>query len=85
MQTLRPLSCEPGARRLSLLLRFAEERRRGQAEEHDLFAGCGADVVVQTQDLGAGDFLDDRFQDRPRRFDKLEPYLFEQVPPLLGR
>ena len=57
----------------------------GQGEEHDLFAGHGADVVVQAQHLDAGDLLDHRFQDRPRRFDQLGPDFFEQVPPLLGR
>jgi len=40
--------------RLPLLL-FADERRLGQSEDHDLFAGGGADVVVQAHDLGARD------------------------------
>ena len=30
---------------------FAELRRLGQREEHDFFAGHGADVVVQAQVL----------------------------------
>ena len=68
-----------------LLLRFAELRRFGQGEEHDLFAGDGADVVVQAHDLDAGDFLDHRLQERPRRFEQMGAYLFEQVSPLLGR
>ena len=54
-------------------------RRLGEREEHDLFAGDGADVVVQAQHLDAGDFLDHRFHHRPRRFDRVRPHLFEQV------
>ena len=41
--------------------------------------------MVQAQHLDAGDFLDHRLHDRPRRFDQLRPDLFEQVPLLLGR
>ena len=50
----------------------------------NLFSGHGADVVVQAQHLDARDLLDHCFHDRPRRFDQMGPYLFEQVPPLLG-
>ena len=57
-------------------------RRVGQGEEHDLFSGHGADVVVQAQHLDACDVLDDGFDDRPRRFDQVRAYLFEQVPTL---
>jgi hypothetical protein len=67
------------------LLCFAEERRLGQSEEQDFFAGYCADVVVQAQHLGAGDLLHHRFHDRPRRFDQMGPDLFEQVPPLVRR
>src|SRR5690349_11593933 len=44
-----------------LLLNSAEIGRLAQGEEHDLLAGVGADVVVQTQDFDAGDFLDHGF------------------------
>ena len=37
------------------------------------------------RNIGASDLLDHRFQDRPRRFDQVGPYLLEQVPPLLPR
>jgi hypothetical protein len=42
-------------------------------------------AVVQVHHLDAGDLLDHGFHDRPRRFGQMGPYLFEQVPPLLGR
>src|SRR5579871_1040125 len=67
------------------LLRFAERRRLGQGEEQDLFAGAGADVVVQAHHLGAGGLLHQRLHDGPRRLDQMGAYLLEQVPPLLGR
>ena len=51
----------------------------GQGEEHDLFAGDRADVMVQTYDFGAGDLLDHGLHDRPGRFDQMRPHLFEQV------
>ena len=35
--------------------------------------------------LDAGDLLDHRLQERPRRLDQMGPHLLEQVPPLLGR
>ena len=35
--------------------RFTEKRRLGQGEEHHLFAGDGANIVVQAQDLDAGE------------------------------
>jgi hypothetical protein len=52
-----------------LFLCFAEKRRLGQGEEHHFFARKGADVVVHAQHLDAGDLLDHRLHDRPRRFD----------------
>ena len=60
-------------------------RKAGQGEEHDLFAGDGADVVVQAEPLDAGGLLDHRFQERPGRFDQLGSYLLEQVSPFFGR
>lgn len=66
-------------------LGFAEERRLGQSEKHDLFSSNGADVVVEAQHLGAGDLMDQCFHDRPGRFNQMLPYLFDQVPPFLGR
>ncbi len=67
------------------ILGFPEERRFHQGEEHDLFTGDGADVVVQTQHLDAGDLLDHRFHEGPGRFEQVGPDLFEQVPAFLGR
>src|SRR3954454_16915606 len=58
---------------------FAAIGRLCQAEENELFAGQGADVVVQAGDLDAGDLLDHAFQDRPGRLDELGPHLLEQV------
>jgi hypothetical protein len=49
-----------------LLLDVADLSSLGQGEEHDLFTGYGADVVVQAKHLDAGDLLDHRFQERPR-------------------
>ena len=66
-------------------LGVAVKRRLGQGEENDFLAGCGADVVVQAQHLAAGDLLDHRFHDRPRRLDQVRAYLFEQVSALLDR
>ena len=65
-------------------LGLTEIRRFGQGEENDLLAGEGADVMVQAPHLDAGDLLDHRFQDRPRRFDQVGPYLLEQVSAFLG-
>ena len=67
------------------LLGFADLRRVNQGEEHDLFAGHGADVMVQAEHFDAGDLLDHRLHQRPRRFEEMGPDLLEQVPPLLGR
>jgi len=47
---------------------FSENRRRIQREDHDLLTGERADVVVQAENLGAGDVPNDRFQERPPRF-----------------
>src|SRR5580693_10732832 len=41
--------------------------------------------MVQAHHLDAGDLLDQRLQERLRRFDQMGPYLLEQVPPLLRR
>jgi hypothetical protein len=38
-------------------LSFAELRQPGQGEKHDLFAGHGADIVVQADWFCAGDLL----------------------------
>ena len=59
-------------------------RRLGQGKENDLLTGYRTNVVVQAQHLDAGDLLDHHFQDRPGRFHQMRPYLFEQVPALLG-
>jgi RNA polymerase sigma factor (sigma-70 family) len=77
-----PFACASSER--LFLLEFAVLRRLGQREEHNLLAGYGADVVVHAQHLHAGNLMDHRFHDRPRRFDQVSPDLFEQVPPLLG-
>lgn len=53
--------------------------RLGQGEEHHLFSGHGADVVVQAQHFDARDLLDHGFHNRPRRFAKMGPHLFQQV------
>ena len=50
---------------------FAGTGRLGEGEEHDLLAGDGADVMVQAQHLDAGDVLDHRLAQRPRRRDQL--------------
>ena len=65
-------------------LYVAKMRRLCQGEEHNFFAGYGANVVVQAQHFGAGDLLDHRFHDRPGRFDQMGPYLFEQVSSFLS-
>jgi hypothetical protein len=59
--------------------------RLGQGKEHDLLSGHGTDVVVQAQHFDARDLMDHCFHDRPRRFSKMGPHLFQQAPPLLDR
>jgi hypothetical protein len=59
--------------------------RLGEGEHDDFFTGDGADVVVQALDLDAGDVLDHRLEQRPRRLEQVGSYLLEQVPPVLGR
>ncbi len=56
---------------------FAESGRFGQRKDHHLFAGRGANVVVQAQDLDTSDFLDHSLHDRPRGFDQMGPHLLE--------
>ena len=68
-----------------LLLRFPKPRRFNQSKEHDFLAGDGADVVVHAHDLDAGDFVNHRFQQRSRGFEKMCTNLFEEVSPLFGR
>ena len=68
----------------ALLPCFAKERRLGQREYHDFFAGDRADVVMQAHHLDAGHILDHGFHDRPRRFDEVDSHLLEQVSSLLG-
>jgi hypothetical protein len=65
-----------GGGKLSVL-KLADQRRLGQGEEHHLFAGDGADIVMQAQHLDAGDFPDHFFHERPRRFDQMRPELLE--------
>src|SRR5208337_2391209 len=67
-----------------LLLDFADLRGLHQSEEHDLFTGHGADVMVQAEHLDAGNLLDHRLHERPRGFEQMGPHLLEQVSPLLG-
>jgi hypothetical protein len=66
------------------LIGFAEIGRLGEGEENDLFAGYGADVMVQGHDFNAGDLLDHRLHDWTGRFNQMGPYLLQQVPPLFG-
>ena len=66
------------------LLCFAEQRRLDQCEKHHFFAPRGADDMVQAQYPGAGNLLDHRFQDRPRRFHQLHAYLFQEIPTFRG-
>jgi hypothetical protein len=56
----------------------------GEGEQYDFLTRGGADVVVQAQDFDAGDVLDHRFQERPRRLEQMGPHLLEQVSSLLG-
>ena len=64
---------------------FSCVRELGQREENDLFAGYGADVVMQAQNLDAGGVFDHRLHDWPRRFDQLRSNLLEQIPSSLRR
>jgi hypothetical protein len=69
----------------TVYLRLPVVGRIGQGEEHDLFTGHRADVVVQADHLNASDLVDHRFQEGSRRFRELSANLLEQVPALLGR
>ena len=69
---------------LLFFLRFTVNRGLGQGEDQDLFAGDGADVVVQAHHPDSGHLLHHCPQERPRRFDQMVSHLFEQVPPFLG-
>lgn len=64
---------------------LTEERHFHEREKYDLFAGGRTDIVMQADCFDARDFLDERFQDRPRGFDELGPDLLEQVSSPLGR
>jgi hypothetical protein len=64
-------------------LDLAEDRGVGQGKDHNLFAGGGADVVVQAQHLDAGDPLDQGFQGGLRRLDQMAPHLLQEVATLL--
>ena len=64
-----------------LFLGLAKQRCLGQGEQDDLFAGCGANVVVQTQHRDAGHLQHHRFQEWPRQLDQLRSHLLEQIPP----
>ena len=56
---------------------FAKKRRLGQRENYDFFSGHRTDVMVEAQHFHAGDFLDHRVHERPRRFNQLNPHLLE--------
>ena len=73
-----------GALRL-FLPALSELRRLGKSEEHNLFAGDGADVVMQAARLDARNVINQCFQGRPGGFNKLCSYLLQQVTTLLSR
>jgi hypothetical protein len=50
-----------------------------KSENDNLFAGDGADVMVQADNREAGDFRNQRYQDGARRLDQLFSQLFEQI------
>jgi len=56
-----------------------------QKLKNHLFAGDGANVMVQGHDLDAGDLLDHGLHDWTGRFNQMGPYLLQQVSPLLSR
>ena len=58
----RPNAVNPGSTS-RIRLCFAEEARLGERKDHDFFAGCGADVMVQAHHLDAGDVLDHRLDE----------------------
>jgi len=64
---------------------LSELRRLGKSEEHNLFAGEGADVVMQAARLDARNAINQCFQGRPSGFNKLGSYLLQQVATLLSR
>ena len=51
----------------------------GEREEHDLFPGRGADVVMQAHHLNARLVFDHGLHHRPRRFEQMRPNILEQV------
>jgi hypothetical protein len=66
-------------------LRLADWRQLSQGEQHDLFAGQCADVVVQTQHFDSGDFLYHGLHGWPRSFHQMTPHLLEQIPSFIRR
>jgi len=66
------------------LLCLAEQRRLTEGEDHDFFAGYGADIVVQAQHPDASYLLDLRLDDRPRSFHHLDSHLLLEIASLLG-
>ncbi len=83
VSTVRVNTCHPILHEVPLfLLRVAENWRLGKGKENNLLAGYGADVMVQAQDLDAGDLLDHRFHDRTGRFDQMGPHLLSTGPAL---
>ena len=58
-------------RKTRLLLDFAERGRGREGEDHNLFAGCRADIVVQAYDSDPGGLLHHGFHHGARGFDQV--------------
>ena len=64
---------------------WLEARRCDQGKDHHLFAGHGADVMVHTQHLHAGGFMDQRLQHGAGQLQQLIPCLLDEVPAFIRR
>src|SRR5688500_1177905 len=80
-------ACQPGGSMIEglLLFQFSEQCRSGKHEEDYLLASYGAYVVVQADDLDAGDLFDHRLHDGTSGFDELRANLVEEIPAAFGR